>query len=460
MRKSHLLMGLFLTIVFAFNAFAGVEAIPVKNSQTHMTLMDQRDDALTYQIDVSSLNVKSINTDAGEFTQISIPGFHNTMEEGSPELPMMNRLVNIPAGSNARVEVIRSNSRVIDLGEFGVTNRIMPHQPSISKSADLNNIDFVYNQASYTSRTANELVTIQSLGSLRGLGIGRVEVSPVEYLPTTNQIIVHDNIEFRVVFDGASRSSQYDMLSRTWSPFFTPVYNSIDGARSFNDDYPDLVQNEVSMVVIVPPEFEYQMQDFVDWKTERGFNMIVGVIGTPEVGATTSTIQSYIHNLYNTLSPVPSFVLFVGDIAQCPTFSTSDGVSDREYCDLENDLFPEMFYGRLSATNAGELQAILDKTMMYDQFTMPDPSYLGNVVMTAGMDSGYGESHGNGQINYGTEHYFNEAHGINSNTYLYPNSGSNSANIVQNVSDGVAYINYTAHGSDNSWSDPSFTQSD
>jgi subtilisin-like proprotein convertase family protein/uncharacterized protein YceK len=187
--------------------------------------------------------------------------------------------------------------------------------------------------------------------------------------------------------------------------------------------------------------------------------MIVGVIGTPEVGATTTTIQSYIHNLYNTGAPAPSFVLFVGDVAQCPTFSTSNGVSDREYCDIENDLFPEMYYGRFSATNAGELQSILDKTMMYDQFTMPDPSYLGNAVMIAGMDGGFGDSHGNGQINYGTEHYFNAAHGINSNTYLYPNSGSNSANIVQNVSDGVAYINYTAHGSDNSWSDPSFTQS-
>ncbi len=29
---------------------------------------------------------------------------------------------------------------------------------------------------------------------------------------------------------------------------------------------------------------------------------------------------------------------------------------------------------------------------------------------------------------------------------------------MQNVSDGVSYINYTAHGSTTSWSDPTFTQ--
>jgi hypothetical protein len=104
------------------------------------------------------------------------------------------------------------------------------------------------------------------------------------------------------------------------------------------------------------------------------------------------------------------------------------------------------------------LQAILDKTLMYDQFTMPDPSYLGEVVMIAGMDAGHGGIWGNGQINYGTTYYFNEAHGIYSHTYLYPESGGNAANIIQNVSDGVAYINYTAHGSTTSWSDPYFSQ--
>ena len=94
---------------------------------------------------------------------------------------------------------------------------------------------------------------------------------------------------------------------------------------------------------------------------------------------------------------------------------------------------------------------------MYEKYEMPDPAYLEEVVMIAGMDSSHGSTWGNGQINYGTENYFNLAHGITSHTYLYPNSGSNSANIIQNVSDGVGYINYTAHGNSTSWSDPSFT---
>jgi hypothetical protein len=124
------------------------------------------------------------------------------------------------------------------------------------------------------------------------------------------------------------------------------------------------------------------------------------------------------------------------------------------------DYLPEIYYGRFSANNETELQPQIDKTLEYERYEMPDPSFLGEVVMIAGMDTYHGSTWGNGQINYGTENYFNAAHGILSHTYLYPNSGSNSANIIQNVSDGVSYINYTAHGGSTEWCDPEFTIAD
>ncbi len=46
-----------------------------------------------------------------------------------------------------------------------------------------------------------------------------------------------------------------------------------------------------------------------------------------------------------------------------------------------------------------------------------------------------------------------------SHTYLQPEPGGGnySANIRQNVSDGVGYGNYTAHCSSSGWADPSFS---
>jgi len=148
----------------------------------------------------------------------------------------------------------------------------------------------------------------------------------------------------------------------------------------------------------------------------------------------------------------------VGDIQQIPTWNGNSGghVTDLFYCEYTNDYFPEIYYGRFSAQNAAQLQPQLDKTLQYEQYTMPDPSYLNEVVMVAGMDGSFGASHGNGQINYGTINYFNEAHGITSHTYLYPESGNNAANIRQDISNGVTFANYTAHCGPSGWSDPEF----
>ena len=92
---------------------------------------------------------------------------------------------------------------------------------------------------------------------------------------------------------------------------------------------------------------------------------------------------------------------------------------------------------------------------------MPDPSFLDEVVMVAGADGAMSTSWGNGQINYGTIIILMLLMDYISHTYLQPepSGGNYSANIRQNVSDGVAYANYTAHCSSSGWADPSFITS-
>ena len=465
MRSFSLLSFVCLLVVLpvAGTATTNVKSIPLSADESRLEVTSQNQSELRFQVQVADLTALEVTTQAGVFHRLMIPGFHSSQREGAPELPMMNRLVAIPHGASARIEVEAVESRLIDLADFGIDTPLMPAQPSMSKSADPESWPFIYDPSAYqVDKVSQELVRIEDLGRLRAMDLGRVEVSPVEYYPRANQIRLTESVTFRVIFEGGDRAAGQELMTRTASPFFEPVYARVSNAKGFHDSYPDRVGDVVTMVIITPAMFETQLQDFVDWKTERGFHVIVGVIGTPEVGSSTSTIQSYIHDLYNNPDPgvpAPSFALFVGDVAQCPTFSMGGDATDRPYCAVDGDTVPDIYYGRFSATNSSQLQAILDKTLMYDQFTMPDPSYLAEVVMIAGVDAGYAPTHGNGQINYGTSNYFNVAHGITSHTYLYPASGSSGPQIISDVSNGVAYVNYTAHGSQTSWSDPSFTQS-
>ncbi len=97
-------------------------------------------------------------------------------------------------------------------------------------------------------------------------------------------------------------------------------------------------------------------------------------------------------------------------------------VTDLYYFEYTGDILPELYYGRFSANNLTQLQPQIDKTLEYEQYLFPDPTFLDEVVMIAGADGSH-QTWSNGQINYGTTYYFNAAHGLLSHTYLQPEPG-------------------------------------
>jgi len=464
MRLRNVMFVLMAVSILASSAMAKPQTLDL-GAAPSVDVSTQRDGDLTVRVEVGQIEFFDVQTKAGTFTRVSIPGFHNAQVVGQPALPMMNRLVAVPQGAQASVEVVSRQTRRVNLASQGVFNLLMPAQPSLSKSADLENVEFHFDRAAYQSaglKAMAPVATMEHQGRLRAVDFARLAVSPVSYDPVSGELEITESLELRISFQGGSKAASQDLYASTYSPFFEGVYDRIAGVRGLHDSFPDHVRDEVTYVIVTNSMFTAQLQSFVNWKTERGFRVVVGEIGSPEVGTTTSSIKAYIQNLYDNATadqPAPSFVLFVGDVAQCPTWQVSGDATDRPYCTMDGDYVRDIYYGRFSATNSSQLQAIIDKTMTYDQFTMPDPSYLDDVVLIAGMDSGYGGTHGNGTINYGTDNYFNAAHGIDADVYLYPASGGNAANIVANASEGRAFINYTAHGSQTSWSDPSFTQS-
>jgi len=463
MRSKMLYLVLAIAVVTA--GVAQAANIPLTGGTPRLATTADGSAGIEFRVEVGQLQTLNVKTKGGSYTRLFIPGYQSSHLEGQPELPMMNRLIAVPAGAQARIEVANVRTRMVSLADYGVTEMIMPAQPSLSKSADPAAVPFVMDGAVYQQlEVRRDLVRLVSQGRMRAMDLSRLEISPVAYFPTTGQLEIVESMDVTISFEGANKAETAGLIADTYSPFFEHLYAGVAGTKGFHDSYPDRVGDVVTMVVVTPPMFASQLQDFVTWKTERGFHVILAVTGTPEVGTTSTDIQTYLHGLYNNATPelpAPSFVLFVGDVAEMPTFTLAGDATDRPYCAVDGDLVPDMYYGRFSATNPSELQAQLDKTMTYDQFTMADPSYLDNVTLIAGVDSGYAPTHGNGQINYGTEHYFNLSHGITSHTYLYPDSnGPVEGEIIQSVNDGVALINYTAHGSETGWYDPSVGQSD
>jgi len=436
-----------------------------QNGQTGISVTQSNFTGFSINNTLSSLNQLVVNTDKGLFTELSATGYSFSIEEGLPKIPVMRKLIEIPVGASIEVEIVSYDVREYSLADLGITNRLLPAQAPVIKS-QTEEIPLLINSKVYGSDSyyGKKLASAEILGFMRGTRMARLDISPVEYNPVKGLIRVYDNVVVNVKFKGGDFTATQLLKDKTRTPYFSGLESTFlntlpvgSGLRENFTRYP------VKYVIVSDPMFHDALQPLIDWKTRKGFTVVEAYTNQPEVGTTTTSIKNYLQGLYNAGTPEdpsPTFVLFVGDVAQIPAYSQGGHVTDLYYCEYTNDDIPEVFYGRFSATNLTQLQPQIDKTMMYEQYQFPDPSFLGQCVMVSGVDAGYAPTYGNGQINYGTTYYFNEAHGLLSHTYLYPQSGSSAAAIIQNVSDGLAYGNYTAHGSSNGWADPSFGISD
>lgn len=407
----------------------------------------------------SSIESVQVSTEKGVFSAISIDNAFPSGEEGSPSLPAARQLIAVPFGANPTVKVKSYSTSEYLLSDYDITT-LMPQQPSVRKDVKPEDVKFSYNASSYqaTRFSERELAQVEVLGTMRGMQIGVLTINPISYNPSTNTIRVYNDIEVEVSFEGADLAKTQSIYQNTYSLYFEPVYRQMFN-RSVYDDHPDLWNAPIHMLVIANRMFENALQPWLEWKTQKGFYLDVNY--TDNIGSNYNAIKTFITNKYNEgvqNGAAPTFVAIIGDVAQVPntTGTASQKVTDLYYASVDGDYFPDMYEFRMSAENASQLTAMINKALMYEKYTMPDPSYLSKALLIAGADGNWNPKIGQPTINYATTNYVNAAHGF-TNVYAYLTSYSGCYN---NLNTGVGFVNYTAHGGETSWSDPSFTTTD
>ena len=468
--KSLMWLALFLSAVSMTFALSGTLA--VSGSQNNVALMSDTQSGMTVNYTVGTLGYLEVQTPQGNFTELSIDGFAHTNTTGLPKLPLSRKIIRVPLEATVMARVTNKNTTTVALASTGITNPLLPRQESIAKCDDPALAPFVVDNTFYngTEWTNEPTVKIEEIGMLRGTRLVALDFTPVRYNPASAQLEIITSATVEVSYPGADWAATDELYERYYSiAFEAPLAQTLFNytpPRASLDRYP------LGMIIVTPGSYVPTLQPFIDWKTQQGYNVIVAT--TETVGTTTTAIKSYIQNIWDSATvnnPAPSYLLIVGDTPQVPawTGSTSGGhVTDLNYVRLQGtDYVPEMYFGRFSATSTTHVQTYVNKTLQYEMYTMPDPSYLSHTVLIAGMDSYYAQSHGNGQINYGKNNYFGEStapnwtpygpYNIRNHMYLYPASGSSDAQILADMSAGLGYINYTAHGNQTSWSDPTVT---
>ena len=459
MKKITLLFVLALCTMFAVAQNGRIDLRSTSNAEiTHSDF-----NSLRATFSYGSIESIEVPTERGTFSEIAIEGTYASGEIGTPELPASHQLLAVPFGATPHVNVISYTTTDYRLSDYGI-GTILPHQPSVRKDQNLEEVEFVYNTAAYQTRslaTAPE-ATIEVQGTMRGIRIGSLVINPVSYNPASNTLRVFNNIEVEINFVGADRAETERMLLNTYSPYFDIVYKQMFNYRQILDvytDHPDLMAYPVHMIVVAPESYVTALQPWLNWKTQKGF--YVNLVTTAQAGGNYNAIRSYVQNLYNTgvnQGATPTFLVLVGDTGQIPgktSGTATQKVTDLYYGSMDNDYFPDMFYSRMSAEDANQVTAIVNKILQYEQYTMPDPSYLNNVTLIAGWDSYWTNYVGKPTIQYALQYYYNTAHGF---TNVYNWLGQPYTNCYASLSSGTGFVNYTAHGSETSWSDPQLTK--
>lgn len=460
--KKLLLFSFFL--MFSANIFA--QNISWSNNENKEIISSISQQGFIVKLRINTINYELIKTEEGDFYKINIDGFGRSLDYGNPQLPIYKKLIELPEGAGFTFTIKNKKVKKINLDDYSINEKLLPSQAPILKIEN-NNSEIQINEETYRRNEFynNELTKIVRLGKMRSVSLARFEYSPISYNPVENTLEVVEEIEIEVNFSNINTEEINKEKQRHYSQFSQALNGQIINSKAFEVQPITLSPNKYPLkyVIVADTMFQQSLQPFIRWKEKKGFKVIEAYMQDTAVGSTKDSIKSYLKSLYDNATannPAPIYVLFVGDVAQMPSWPGLAGgghVTDLYYCEYTNDEFPELMYGRFSANDTSELNPQIEKTIEYEKLGMADPSYLGNSILVSGNDASHSTTWLDGQINYGTNNYFNSSNSTNCSSYLYVNGSYTKDQEIRLKADtGASIINYTGHGSPNGWNDPTF----
>ncbi len=399
-----------------------------------------------------------VQTPNGNAFIISSSKLTRILQAGAPDLAKMAFSIAIP--DHAAMVVDELNSTFTTYTNVDVA----PGKGNIYRNTDPSTIPYTYGTAySQNQFYPGQLIQLQQPYIVRDLRGQAVWVFPFQYNPVTKELRVYSEIHFKVK---ASGTSIVNALSRTQpltkvDPSYSALYRShfVNHISILYTPIPDVG----NMLVICYDQFIPAMQPFVDWKNKMGQR--TEMVSFSTVGTNVTDLKTYIENYYNTTGL--TFVLLVGDGAQIPVASTSNGESDPSlgYL-LGNDSYAEVIVGRFSAETIAEVETQVDRTITYEAYPDPTGQWYHKAVCI-GSNQGPGDDN---EMDY--EHEQNMRTDELGYTYtdadeLYDGSQGgadaagdpSSVDLVNSLNDGRSVITYTGHGSCGSFGTTSFSTS-
>lgn len=401
--------------------------------------------------------------------EVTVPGFYaeETMEAGiifhrihfgdnaalrlvgKPELPVITRLVGIPDHSDLRVmvEVLETQT----LSGF----HVWPAQELTKDGQEPP--DFTIDEAFYASQTIypDEAAVVDQPQIWRDVRLTRLEVRPLSYDPSSDELIVATKMRVTVNYFGHNPIHEFTRARNPIHIRFQKLYRA--GVINFDQlnypldpgggtDNPGIKY----LVVTTTPCLPY-IQDYVDFRHAQGYEAEVRVIGPGF--STAEEIKAYITQLYNAYGLEYVFIVgdayYAGGQVDVPMYYWVDSYSDSWYTMMDgpNDYLADLACGRIVYDSAAELQHQLDKTMAY--LTAPEVSNWAEHSLLVAHQEQYPLKYTQCKEEIRTYPYAIQTPIFQQ---CYGGAGATNQNVIDYLntySSGI--LNYRGHGSSTEW---------
>jgi len=286
--------------------------------------------------------------------------------------------INIEVKMNT--ELIASSDLTAKLAdEFNATGRTFLYQSKLiaipedgNVELNIKNIDSVIIPITddvfvSDKNIANTPITfIGKSGLLRDIKVAPLLVKEFYYNETTKNIVCYKNVEIEIKFNRPPLNFTTEPVSENWNSLYrTTVLNYDETPSLYNIGLPQ------SYLIITDDAYYDAIQPFARWKNLKGYTITVKRLS--EIGNTTSAIKNYITQCYQNFSPRLEYVLLVGRNIVSNDIYGIPARGDHQYaCVAGNDLYPDLFVGRLPVTNTSELNVITAKILGYESTPFMD----------------------------------------------------------------------------------------
>ncbi|MCB0806212.1 MAG: T9SS type A sorting domain-containing protein [Bacteroidales bacterium] len=356
------------------------------------SIVSQSNSHIEINYSIDKFFLIDMEIDGETYQHLELPGNFLPNNPGTPDIPGSGRYVAIPRGSDVSFSIVSCRSDTVHNVSIAPAFRIPENETD-------NLLEYPFNKSIYSSDTfyPEQPVILSEKDKIRGIDVIKLGITPFQYNPVLKQLIIYRDIKIDITFEGGDGHFGEDRLrSRWWDPMLSDIllnYESLP-KMDYNKSFDPSEETGCEYLVISPngTPFQNWAESVRSFRTTQG--ILTQVVTLSEIGGNTTTlIENYINNAYNTWDIPPAAILLLGDYGT----SASDRVispawnnycvSDNVYGDVNGNDLPDIIMARMTARDETELEVMVTKFLQNEIDPPTDPEFYNHPITSLGWNT-------------------------------------------------------------------------